>query len=89
MATKHANVALFVPHAGCPHDCRFCNQRTIAGKTDPLTPADVTAACERALATLPPDRTAQIAFFGGSFTAIDRREMVALLEAAQPFLKSG
>lgn len=41
------------------------------------------------MATLPDDRLAQIAFFGGSFTAIDRLEMIALLEAAQPFLQSG
>ncbi len=86
---RHANVALFVPHAGCPHDCCFCNQRTIAGVTDPITPQDVTAACEQALETLSPDVTAQIAFFGGSFTAIDRDVMVSLLQAAQPFLASG
>lgn len=86
---KHANVALFVPHLGCPHDCCFCNQRTIAGTARPLTPREVTAACEAALRTLPEDGTAQIAFFGGSFTAIERETMVALLEAAQPFLHSG
>lgn len=85
----HANVALFVPHAGCPHDCCFCNQRTIAGVSAPLSPKEVTAACERALQTLSDDRTAQIAFFGGSFTAIDRTYMRALLEAAQPFLRTG
>ena len=89
MTEKHANVALFVPHLGCPHDCRFCDQRTIAGVSAPTTPADVTVACERALATLAEGVTAQIAFFGGSFTAIDREEMCALLEAAQPFLKTG
>ncbi len=86
---KHANVALFVPHAGCPHDCCFCNQRTIAGTAQPLSPQEVTTACEAALRTLPADRRAQIAFFGGSFTAIERETMTALLEAAQPFLQSG
>lgn len=86
---KHANVALFVPHAGCPHDCCFCNQRTIAGTSKPLSAEDVTAACDEALRTLPADRRAQIAFFGGSFTAIERETMEALLRAAQPFLQSG
>jgi len=86
---RHANVALFVPHAGCPHDCCFCNQRTIAGVSAPVTSADVTAVCERALKTLPADTVAQIAFFGGSFTAVERETMVSLLEAAQPFLASG
>ena len=89
MTEKHANVAVFVPHYGCEHDCRFCDQRTIAGVATPTTPADVTAACERALETLSEGVTAQIAFFGGSFTAIPREAMCALLEAAQPFLRTG
>lgn len=32
-------------------------------------------------------RGAEIAFFGGSFTAIDREYMISLLEAARPFLE--
>ena len=89
MTEKHANVAVFVPHCGCPHDCRFCDQRTIAGVTTPTTAADVVTACERALATLGDGVTAQIAFFGGSFTAIPYNDMRSLLEAAQPFLQTG
>ena len=89
MTERFANVALFIPHVGCPHDCCFCNQRVIAGVETPPTPADVKAACERALATLRDGTRARIAFFGGSFTAVDREYMVSLLEAAQPFLHSG
>lgn len=89
MTERHANVALFVPHAGCPHDCCFCDQRTIAGVTQPLTPTAVAAACERALATLKDGVSARIAFFGGSFTAVEREYMVSLLQAAQPFLQTG
>ncbi len=89
MTEKHANVALFVPHLGCPQDCRFCDQRTIAGVQAPTTSADVTAVCERALETLTDGQAAQIAFFGGSFTAMDRAYMESLLQAAQPFLASG
>ncbi len=89
MTERCANVALFIPHEGCPHDCCFCNQRTIAGVQTPPTPSDVAAACERALQTLKDGTRARIAFFGGSFTAIDRDYMVSLLTAAQPFLQSG
>ncbi len=90
MSNRHCNVALFVPHAGCPHQCSFCNQRHIAGKVDPLTPEQVTAACERALATMTVDaRNAEIAFFGGSFTAIPRAYMRELLAAAYPYVQSG
>lgn len=86
---RHANVALFVPHEGCAHDCVFCNQRTIAGVSKRLTAADVKAACERAVETLPAGRTAQVAFFGGSFTAVEPAYRRELLEAAQPFLETG
>ena len=86
---RHKNVAIFVPHAGCPHQCAFCNQRHIAGESRFPTAAEVTAACEAALSTLSPDAAAQIAFFGGSFTAIPREDMVSLLKAAAPFVNGG
>ncbi len=46
-------------------------------------------ACETAISTLSDGATAQIAFFGGSFTAIPREDMVRLLKAAVPYVKSG
>ncbi len=82
----HANIPVFVPHKGCPHRCSFCDQRAISGTQRAPSPGEVTALCREALAGLPPRfGTAEIAFFGGSFTAIPREEMIALLEAAQPF----
>ncbi len=87
--TPHANVALFVPHAGCPHQCSFCNQRHIAGAQRTPSDDEVKAACERALQTKRADALAQIAFFGGSFTAIDPNEMERLLKAAYPYVQSG
>ncbi len=86
---RHANVALFVPHAGCPHQCSFCNQRHIAGQQLLPTDEDVRAACEEALRTRREGVDAQIAFFGGSFTAIDRCEMQRLLAVAYPYVKRG
>ena len=87
---KHANIALFVPHIGCPHRCSFCDQNAISGAERPPEPEDVTAACETALRS-PGSRAAEteIAFFGGSFTAIDRDYMLRLLEAARPYVRSG
>ena len=78
---KHANIALFVPHIGCPHRCSFCDQNAISGAERPPEPADVTAACETALQSLGSRAAeAEIAFFGGSFTAIDRGYMLRLLD---------
>ena len=87
---KHSNVALFVPHNGCPHACVFCNQRQITGQSYQPSPEDVLEAVRTAKESLG-EKTgnAEIAFFGGSFTAIDREYMTSLLRAASPFVKSG
>ncbi len=87
---RHCNVALFVPHAGCRHQCSFCNQRHIAGTAALPTAEDVVTACEQAIRTMRVSaEDAEIAFFGGSFTAIERETMVRLLQAAFPYVKSG
>ncbi|MBR5558734.1 MAG: radical SAM protein [Oscillospiraceae bacterium] len=82
---KHtANIPIFVPHAGCPNTCIFCDQRTISGSVKLPVPSEVTAFCQNTLDSLDDGiQKAEIAFFGGSFTAIDREYMVALLEAVQ------
>lgn len=87
---KHINVALFVPHAGCTHQCSFCNQKIISGKIKPLTPPEVTAACDIARKSEDYDvENSEIAFFGGSFTAIPFKYMISLLEAAKPYIDGG
>lgn len=86
---KHANISLFVPHMGCPHQCSFCNQKTISGSVKELTPDDVTATLESAIADGIDSENTEIAFFGGSFTAIPRDYMISLLEAAKPFIDKG
>ena len=83
---KHVNVALFVPHLGCPHACAFCNQRTISGQSEPLTAEAIVAACETARACPHDMENSEVAFFGGSFTAIDRDEMLRCLETVRPYV---
>lgn len=85
---KHGNLPIFVPHIGCPHRCTFCDQRTISGAKNAPTPKDVERLCVDAL-TLDSDRKLELAFFGGSFTAIDRDYMISLLEAADKFIGQG
>ncbi len=85
---KHGNLAVFVPHIGCPHRCSFCDQRIISGAQNAPTPQDVAAICESALAQNT-GRELELAFFGGSFTAIDRDYMCALLDAASAFVGKG
>ena len=84
---KKGNISLFIPHLGCPHKCSFCNQNTITGKQTQPSTDDVRAAVETALRKKNYDY--EIAFFGGSFTAIDREYMLSLLKAAYDYVKDG
>lgn len=85
---KNYNVSIFVPHEGCPNNCSFCNQKSISGKTTLPLENDVVSACEIAIKTAPSNQ-GEIAFFGGSFTAIEREYMLKLLKSAYPFVKEG
>lgn len=84
---KHINIPIFIPHLGCPNDCAFCNQRSISGRTH-FDISDVRRQIEEALSTAG-DRESEIAFFGGSFTGIDRALMVSLLEIAEEYVRAG
>lgn len=87
---KHANVAIFVPHNGCPHCCSFCNQVKITGRQSQPSSEDVITSAEIAINSKNYNpEFSEIAFFGGSFTAIKREYMVLLLEAAYEYVKSG
>ncbi len=86
---KHVNIPIFIPHYGCPNDCVFCNQRKITGK--PCYDRDsVIAEISQALSTIDKDKTEiELAFFGGSFTAIPENEMLGLLAISDIFLSNG
>ena len=85
--SKHANVAIFVPFNGCPHRCSFCDQRSITGKVYQPTAEDVRLTLETAIDSLKENtKYSEIAFFGGSFTALDRGYMRMLLEATAPYI---
>ena len=86
---KHINIPVFVPHLGCPHDCVFCNQRSITGRMS-FDARQVKTEIDTALSTIAPgDPLPEIAYFGGSFTGIDRNLMIYLLELAAEYVKRG
>lgn len=86
---RHVNIPIFIPHEGCPNDCVFCNQRTITGQSQKAD-RDIIPEIESALSTYDGDKdNIEIAFFGGSFTGIDRDVMTRLLEAAYSYVKRG
>ncbi len=89
MSARQTIIPVFVPHVGCPNDCVFCNQRRISGAVRPITPEEVSCAIREGAAVTPNGVERQLAFYGGSFTAIPVGEQIALLEAAQPYLADG
>jgi len=82
-------IPIFIPHTGCPMDCVFCNQRRISGSLLPATAADVKRKVREGLSKLPEGSKPQIAFYGGSFTAIPECEQIELLQAAYEFIERG
>ena len=86
---KHNNIAIFIPHIGCPHLCSFCNQVSISGEKNIPHGEDVRRICSLAITDIYDKKNTEIAFFGGSFTAIDRDYMTELLSAASEFVGDG
>ncbi len=85
---RHVNIPIFIPHLGCPNMCVFCNQRTISGVSE-FDISTVAPQIEAALFTIEDDADCEIAFFGGSFTGIDRELMRSLLKIAYAYIESG
>jgi histone acetyltransferase (RNA polymerase elongator complex component) len=83
---KHRNIPIFIPHLGCPNMCVFCNQRSISGKQS-FRKESVIDEINEALETIPADCEVEIAFFGGSFTGIDRSLMIYLLDVAKDYVE--
>lgn len=90
MSTAHSNISIFVPHIGCPNMCSFCNQRYITGvHKAPSANAVVDAVNIAVKSKNYEPASTEIAFFGGSFTAINRNYMLELLKTAYEFVKKG
>jgi histone acetyltransferase (RNA polymerase elongator complex component) len=89
MQGKHVIIPVFVPHKGCPHNCIFCNQKKISGQMDERGPEKVSQIIEEHLATIRPGSFVELAFYCGSFTAIDFNLQRKFLEVASPYLNSG
>lgn len=86
---KKRIIPIFVPHRGCPHDCIFCNQKKITGVSTEVTADDARNIIEECLKTIDKDTNIEIAFFGGSFTAIEEECQNELLKVAKEYVDKG
>src|SRR5690554_1131163 len=90
MNNKMKIIPIFVPHSGCPNDCVFCNQKKITGKG--VVKVDSNYAIntiEEYLKTIDKNTFTEIAFFGGSFTAINLKMQEELLMIAKSYKDKG
>ena len=89
MPQKHVIIPIFVPHKGCPHDCIFCNQKKISGQLEGMTAEKIPHIIEEHLNTIAADSFIEVAFYGGSFTAIDKDIQRSFLSKTSPYLSNG
>jgi len=84
---KEYIIPIFVPHLGCPNNCIFCNQKNISAQTKEVTPKEIKETIEYYLKNFKDNhKYVEVAFFGGSFTAIEKEKQKELLEAVQPYI---
>lgn len=79
---------IFIPHAGCPHQCVFCNQKKISGQAT-ATVQNAQRQISTWLTWLKPSLENEAAFYGGSFTGLDGELQESLLELTDVLLSQG
>lgn len=82
-------IPFFIPHAGCPHQCLFCDQKRITGANEAPAVSAVSRKIQSYLATGKNQGPVEVAFYGGTFTALPLELQAAYLAEVAPFLRSG
>jgi len=86
---SHINIPIFIPELACPFQCVFCNQQKISGHEKLPDEKEIREIIQSHLATISIDTEVEVAFFGGSFTALSLSEQERLLSIPQEFIQSG
>ena len=82
-------IPIFVIHQGCPHRCIYCNEEKAVGDYPPRITEAVFRETVYSYMRNSRERgePAEIAFYGGNFTGMDREYQRYLLEMAGVFIK--
>ncbi|PKN70883.1 MAG: radical SAM protein [Deltaproteobacteria bacterium HGW-Deltaproteobacteria-10] len=90
-AAKPLIIPIFVMNSGCPHRCIFCNQKISAGNHPQKLNKEYFENEINSYLKWNKDksRLVEIAFYGGSFTGIDKVYQEHLLSWAQSYLQAG
>ncbi|CUH95615.1 hypothetical protein P22_1689 [Propionispora sp. 2/2-37] len=88
---KHYIIPVFIPHYGCRHRCIFCNQKKITGGvvTTEISGEDVEQIINEHILRIDRPRHIELAFYGGSFTALPLEYQRQLLNPAFKALQKG
>jgi histone acetyltransferase (RNA polymerase elongator complex component) len=83
-------IPIFLPHAGCPHQCVFCNQTSITGaERNMVSPENVERQILEFLEYKRTDRRpVQVAFYGGNFLGLEKGYIERLLNVSAKFVKN-
>ena len=85
---KMSIIPIFIPHAGCPHQCVFCNQKKISGQKIASAQA-VRQQIEKYLQWIKPGPANEAAFYGGSFTGLEPELQEELFAPVDELLQKG
>lgn len=87
---KSLIVPVFIPHAGCPFTCVFCNQWEISGESRMSKPEELeTKVREYRLACKNDFLPLETAFYGGSFTGLEDSIQKKWLQSASDLKRKG
>lgn len=84
-------IPIFIMNSGCPHSCIFCNQKITAGNyPQEISKEYFENEVDSCLAwNRDKSRPVEIAFYGGSFTGINKEYRQNLLSWAQSYIRAG
>ena len=85
---KRYIIPIFVPHMGCPFQCVFCDQKKISGAMG-VNPVEIIDSHLKTINIKETAKRVEVAFYGGSFTAIAKKKQIELLELVKPYVMSG
>lgn len=86
-------VPVFIPNAGCPHRCVYCDQEAITVQAAGRIPSsgEIRRLLRQATRSprFPHAPSKEIAFYGGTFTGLPPGRIRELLDAVKPFCEEG
>jgi len=81
-------IPIFIPHAGCPYRCIYCDQHKISGVVKIPSEKDIKSLIDRNLKTIPKRERVELAFFGGTFTLLPEKLQEKYMGAVYPYVKN-